>query len=125
MFAEISLVGRVSFIGDLREVGGSKVVNFGVATERAFTQTSENGEPKTVKETSFWTCSAWGRDATNFVEYKKVGDVLMVKGTPNIKEHEGKTYVNIRSWLIRYLPTPPKKESEGGVPQVKREVIED
>ena len=119
MFQEITLIGRIGLIKDLKETPNWTAITFTVATHKYFTKEIE-GESKRVKETTWWTCTAWGGLAKAFAQYKKVGEVVHLKGELKFNEKDGKRYANVRVHSINYLPSYSKpSEAQVEEPAIK------
>ena len=66
---------------------GTAVCEFSLGSKKVFT--AEKGE----KESDYWNCVVFGKQAENLAEYKKQGDMLEVSGYDELQqwEKDGKT----------------------------------
>ena len=123
MFQEITLIGRIGLIKDLKDYGDQVVQNFTMITEERYRKADpETGELKKFKKEIWWTCSCWNGMAQAFHEWKKKGDLIQVKGRIDINEvpqEDGstRTYINVRCTNLTFLPTPRKQEQPDGAQQ--------
>ncbi|MCI0559298.1 MAG: single-stranded DNA-binding protein [Nitrososphaera sp.] len=87
-FNECVLVGRLTRDPEIREVGGSNVVMFTVATNRSFTK--KNGEKS--EKTLFMDCELWGPAAAIVRDRGVKGTTILVRGPieqDNFQDKEG------------------------------------
>jgi single-strand DNA-binding protein len=77
MYQTIIIVGNVGRDPEMRYTStGQAVTSFSVATNRQYT--NNNGE--TVKETTWFRVSAWGKSAETCNQYLKKGSKVLVEG---------------------------------------------
>jgi single-strand DNA-binding protein len=77
MYQTIIIVGNVGRDPEMRYTpSGQAVTSFSVATNRQYT--NNNGE--TVKETTWFRISAWGKQAETCNQYLKKGSKVLVEG---------------------------------------------
>lgn len=71
----------------VRNTGQSEVANFSVAVKSGY------GD----REQTLWIdCSLWGKRAQSLAEYLTKGQQVVVSGELSTREHEGKTYLQVR-----------------------------
>jgi len=76
MFQEITIVGNLGSDPEMRYTpSGQAVTAFNVAANRTYTKDGQK-----VKETAWFRVSAWDKLAEIVSQYKKKGDLVMVKG---------------------------------------------
>lgn len=81
-------IGRVGRDAELKYTqGGDAILRFSVAVDSGY------GEKKT---TVWLDCAMFGKRGEKLVEYVKKGDRIGVTGELGVREHEGKTYVQLR-----------------------------
>jgi single-strand DNA-binding protein len=85
-FNEAVLVGRLTRDPEIREVGGTNVVLFTVATNRSFTK--KNGEKS--EKTLFMDCELWGPAAKIIMDRGVKGTTILVRGPLEQDNFEGK-----------------------------------
>ena len=77
MYQTLIIVGNVGRDPEMRYTpGGQAVTSFSVATNRQYS--NNNGE--TVKETTWFRISAWGKQAETCNQYLKKGNKVLVEG---------------------------------------------
>jgi len=77
MYSTVIIVGNVGRDPEMRYTpSGQAVTSFSVATNRQYT--SNNGE--TVKETTWFRVSAWGKQAETCNQYLRKGSKVLVEG---------------------------------------------
>ncbi len=76
-FHTIVIVGRLGREPEMRySPAGQVVTNFNLASNRQFTDSTS----QTVKETTWFRVSAWGKTAENCAEYLHKGSLVLVEG---------------------------------------------
>ncbi len=121
MYHTIIVVGNLGRDPEMRYTpSGQAVTNFSVATNRQYTASS--GE--TVKETTWFRISAWGRLAETTNQYLRKGSRVLVEGrlTPdqatggpriwNRQDGTPAASYEITANIVRFLST--RGEDEGG-----------
>jgi single-strand DNA-binding protein len=99
---------------------GRPVANFRVATDDGYYDKSSGSWVK--KDSSFWTCTAWGDMGENIIEYLKQGQLVIISGkvytrTYETKEGEKRTVTEVEiSDIGASLKWKPKEDSEEKVP---------
>lgn len=77
MFQEITVIGNLGSDPEMRYTpAGKAVTSFSVAANRKYT----GSDGQEVKETAWFRVSAWDKLAEIVSQYKKKGDLVMVKG---------------------------------------------
>jgi len=77
----ITVAGRVGQAREIKEVGGTSVLNFSVATDVGF------GDRKT---TIWFDCAIWGKRAESLAPYITKGTPVTVTGEGGEREFDGK-----------------------------------
>jgi single-strand DNA-binding protein len=81
------ITGRLGKDAELRQAGRDNVCSFSVASGRKV-----KGE-----ETTTWVrCSLWGKRGEALVQYLTKGTKIAVGGELSTREHNGKTYLDLR-----------------------------
>lgn len=81
-------IGRVGRDAEVRYTqGGDAILKFTVAVDAGF------GDKKT---TTWFDCSLFGKRGEKLVEHIRKGDRIGVTGELSTREHEGKTYLQLR-----------------------------
>lgn len=76
------LMGRLTAEPELKNAGGTDVVNFCIAVERQYARQGEN------RQTDFVDCVAWRNTATFISKYFHRGDMISVAGTIQTRSYE-------------------------------------
>lgn len=98
----LSLTGNLGRDAEVRTAGGSTVCGFSVA------MTAGYGDKK---QTIWVDCSIWGKQAEGALPgYLKKGQQVAVSGELSTREHEGKTYLQLRVGSIDLIG----KREDGG-----------
>jgi len=88
--AVITILGKLGKDVELKDFNGTALAKFSVAENVGF------GEKK---QTIWYDVSIWGKQAqSNFVDYLKKGQMVQVVGELTIREYNGKTYLEVRSF---------------------------
>lgn len=84
----LTVSGNLGRDVEVRNVAGTSVARFNVAAKAGF------GE----REQTIWVrCALWGKQAeSRLVDYLKKGQQVVVSGEMSTREHEGKTYIEMR-----------------------------
>ena len=120
MFSKVIIVGNVGKDPEMRYTpSGQAVTSFSVATNRQYT--NNNGE--TIKETTWFRISAWGKQAETCNQYLKKGSKVLVEGRltadpatggPRIwKSQDGspRASFEINAGTVRFLSSRSETES--------------
>jgi len=120
MFSKVIIVGNVGKDPEMRYTpSGQAVTSFSVATNRQYT--NNNGE--TIKETTWFRISAWGKQAETCNQYLKKGSKVLVDGRltadpatggPRIwKSQDGspRASFEINAGTVRFLSSRTETES--------------
>lgn len=85
----ITIAGNIGRDAVLRRTqGGDAVLGFSVAVEERSGQ---------EKRTVWFDCSLWGKRAEALEQYLTKGSKVAVSGDLSTREHDGKTYLTVRS----------------------------
>lgn len=84
----ITIAGRIGGDATVRNTDSSDVVSFNVAVDDGF------GDKKT---TLWFSCSMWGKRGVSVAPHLRKGTAVTVSGDLSTREHEGKTYLQIRA----------------------------
>lgn len=83
----VTVSGNVGRDAELRQAGGTDVLNFNVAATSGF------GE----REQTLWVrCALWGKRGATLAQYIKKGSRVTVIGEMSTEEYNGKTQLNCR-----------------------------
>ena len=82
---KITAIGNVTRDNEIREVGGSKVLNFSIARN-----------DRRTKEVTYVECSLWGVLAERLAPFLNKGSKVYVEGELSMREYNGKTSLNCR-----------------------------
>lgn len=85
-FNECILAGRLTRDPEIREVNGTNVVSFTVATNRSFTKKSGEKSEKTL----FMDCELWGPAAQIIADRGVKGATILVRGPIEQDNYEAK-----------------------------------
>lgn len=83
-----TIAGRVGQDAEAKKVGGTDMCSFSVAAESGF------GDRK---QTHWFDVSNWGAGSHGVARYIKKGDNITVSGELSTREHNGKTYLQLRA----------------------------
>lgn len=104
----LNMTGRLGGDAEVREVGGSKVVEFSVATD------SYRGEAK-GRVTQWTRCSWWGDRAVKLAQYIRKGEQVSVLGRLELDEIADSKGVYVRCRVIDVaLGSKPEGQRDGG-----------
>lgn len=128
MYSTVIIVGNVGRDPEMRYTpAGQAVTSFSVATNRQYT--NNNGE--TIKETTWFRVSAWGKQAETCNQYLKKGNKVLVEGRltcdpatggPRIwKAQDGtpRTSFEINASTVRFLTS--RNEADSSAPAAVEE----
>jgi len=135
MYGFILLVGYLGSEPQLRYLpSGTAVCDFRMATSRKYTRKDGN----VVEETTWYSVSAWGKDAENAHKYLSKGRAVLVRGrlkpdpqtgNPRVFEKRDGTYgasYEVSASDIKYLPGGAKQAVENaGQLEYSQDVIKD
>lgn len=96
--------------GDVKvnSTGGSTVANFSVAVKSGFGDKAQ---------TMWIACALWGKQAeSKLIDYLTKGQQVAITGELSTREHDGKTYLQVRVSTIHLVGG----KSEGGQQQAPR-----
>lgn len=100
----VTIAGRLTRDAEIRTTqGGDKIGSFSVAVD------DRSGREKT---TLFFDCALWGKRAESLAQYLTKGSSVCVTGDLGKREHEGKTYLQVRVDNVTLLGGGDK--SDGG-----------
>lgn len=97
--------------GDVKvnSTGGSTVANFSVAVKSGFGDKAQ---------TMWIACALWGKQAeSKLIDYLTKGQQVAITGELSTREHDGKTYLQVRVGTIHLVGG----KSEGGQQQAPRQ----
>lgn len=123
MYSTVIIVGNVGRDPEMRYTpSGQAVTSFSVATNRQYT--NNNGE--SIKETTWFRVSAWGKQAETCNQYLRKGSKVLVEGRltcdpatggPRIwKTQDGnpRASFEVSAGTVRFLSS--RNETEGALP---------
>lgn len=90
----ITIAGNLGRDAELRSVGQSQVLGFAVAVEHRDGQN---------KSTMWFDCSLWGKRGEALAQYMTKGTRVAVSGDLSTREHNGKTYLQVRADQVSIL----------------------
>ena len=106
----LCLTGNLGRDAEVRQAGSSSVCGFSVA------MTSGYGDKK---QTVWIDCSLWGKQAEGQLpSYLKKGQQVAVSGELSTREHEGRTYLQLRVNTIDLIGK--RDEGEQAAPQQRQ-----
>lgn len=94
----ITIAGNVGQTPELKQVNGKSVLNFSVAV---------NTKPKGEEKTTWYRVSLWERSATALAPYIQRGTKVCVAGELDVREYNGKTYLEIPFARVTLMGTKP------------------
>ena len=104
-----SFTGNLGKDCEVKSFGGSSVCNFTVAAKSGFGDKAQ---------TIWLDCALWGKQAeSGLVQYLTKGQQVAVSGELGSREHNGKTYLTLRTNNISLVGG----KSEGGAPQQQQQ----
>jgi len=124
MYSTVIIVGNVGRDPEMRYTpSGAAVTSFSVATNRQYT--NNNGE--SIKETTWFRVSAWGKQAETCNQYLRKGSKVLVEGRltcdpatggPRIwKAQDGSSRASfeVTAATVRFLTSRNESEGTGSV----------
>lgn len=93
----IAIAGACGRDAEVRQVSGSDVCQFSVAVDDGF---GEN------KKTVWFDVSRWGKGASGLANVLVKGSRVAVSGELSTREHNGKTYLQVRADKVTIMSTP-------------------
>lgn len=84
---QITIAGGITRDAETRQAGQSEVTSFSVAVDHRDGQN---------KSTMYFDCSMWGRRGEALRSYLTKGSKVCVTGDLGTREHNGKTYLQVR-----------------------------
>lgn len=94
----ITLAGRLIADPELKTTSnGKQVASFCVAVKKQRPPTDGG------KDSDFFSCRAWGKDAEYVTNYGAKGRQIMVSGTMESREYKEKTYWDISASRVAFL----------------------
>lgn len=103
-----TVTGNLGRDAELKNAGGTQVLSFSVAS----TKKDRNGE-----QTHWIDCSIWGQRGESLAQYLSKGTRVTVVGELTTREHNGKTYLQIR---VDQLDFGGSKRDGGSDPKQQR-----
>ena len=86
--ATVTIIGNLGKDAELKDINGKRLASFSVADQSGF---GDN------KQTNWYSVTIWdGLAKTNFVDYLKKGQKVMVVGELSTREYNGKTYLEVK-----------------------------
>ena len=86
--------GNLGKDAEVRAVGNDKVCSFSVASAR---------KVKGEEVTTWVRCSIWGKRGESVSQYLTKGSKVAVAGELSTREHDGKTYVELRVQELDFM----------------------
>jgi len=109
----ITIAGNIGKDAETRTTqGGDSVTSFNVAVE------DRQGKEKS---TLWFTCSLWGKRGDNLSQYLTKGSKVTVSGDLSTREHEGKTYLQVRVDQVTLLGGVQRDDDRGHDPSGKQD----
>ena len=107
---KVFFTGRLGKDAEVRQTQNSTVAGFSVAVDVGY------GDRK---QTLWFDCSIWGKRAeSGLIDYLKKGQQVAISGDLSEREHEGKTYKQVRVDEIDLMGSKQRGQSD---PQRKPE----
>lgn len=98
----ITIAGNIGKDAETRTTqGGDTVTRFNVAVEE------RQGQDK---RTIWFACSLWGKRGQSLAQYLTKGGKVAVSGELSTREHEGKTYLQIRADQVSLMGGGERRE---------------
>lgn len=86
--ATVTIIGNLGKDAEIKDINGKRLASFSIADQSGF---GDN------KQTNWYSVNIWdGLAKTNFVDYLKKGQKVMVVGELSTKEYNGKTYLEVK-----------------------------
>lgn len=84
---QITIAGRLTRDAEIRQAGGDSVASFSIA---------ETLKTKDGERPQYFDCSLFGKRGEALSKYLTKGSPVTVTGTLTTREHNGKTYLQVR-----------------------------
>ena len=113
----ITIAGNVGKDAETRTTqGGDSVTSFNVAVE------DRQGKEKS---TLWFSCSLWGKRGESLKPYLTKGSKVAVSGDLSTREHEGKTYLQIRADQVTLMGGGQDRTERQEAPPSQRNAMDD
>jgi len=113
----ITIAGNIGKDAETRTTqGGDTVTSFNVAVE------DRQGKEKT---TLWFSCSLWGKRGDALAQYLTKGSKVAVSGDLSTREHEGKTYLQIRADQVTLMGGSGERREERHEAPPRRDDLND
>ncbi len=100
----ITIAGNIGKDAETRTTqSGDSVTSFNVAVE------DRQGKEKA---TLWFTCSLWGKRGESLAQYLTKGSKVAVSGDLSTREHDGKTYLQVRVDQVSLMGGKPEGQRE-------------
>jgi single-strand DNA-binding protein len=116
---QITIAGNIGKNAETRTTqGGDSVTSFNIAVE------DRAGKEKA---TLWFSCSIWGKRGESLAPYLTKGGKVAVSGDLSTREHEGKTYLQIRVDQVSLMGGGQRDDrgERQEVPPVQRNAMDD
>lgn len=80
---KLQVIGRVGKDATVKEVGGTKVINFSLAHSEKY----KDSKGEMQEKTTWVECAKWG-EKIGVAEYIKKGGQIFVEGTPEVRSYD-------------------------------------
>ena len=101
---QITLAGNIGKDAELRQTqSGDPVCSFNVAVT----------DPRDKENTTWFTCTLWGKRAQALSQYLTKGSKLALTGDLSTREYEGKTYLQVRVGELTLQGKPQGQSGSG------------
>lgn len=109
----VTILGKLGGDVELKDVNGTALAKFSVAQNVGY------GDKKSV---NWFSVSIWGGQAkSNFVDYLKKGQMVQVVGELSTREHNGKTYMEVRSYSCNLAGSPSNSQPQQSQPKPQQQ----
>ena len=91
----IEIIGNLTADAEVKSVGERKAINFSVAVNQNF----KNSSGEKIEKTSFFACTVWRDSNVNVAKYLTKGTKILIEGTPEVdmyKDKEGNVKGSIK-----------------------------
>lgn len=100
---QFQVIGRVGRDAEIKSGGNDNFARWSCAVDCGYG----------ANKTTMWVdCTYWGTRGEKIAEYIRKGDRIFVQGEFSLREHEGKTYGQIRVEKVELLASKPA-DSQG------------
>jgi single-strand DNA-binding protein len=116
---QITIAGNIGKNAETRTTqGGDSVTSFNIAVE------DRAGKEKA---TLWFSCSIWGKRGESLAPYLTKGGKVAVSGDLSTREHDGKTYLQIRVDQVSLMGSGQRddREERQEVPPAQRNAMDD